>query len=505
MNILFIGYETECIALADLADQLEDSSHSVKLALGDYYNFIDDREIRKRIREGSFTNWTSIESEYKKLYDENKEVNWKYLKQFESQYCYNKNIIQIARTDQVLLRDHHFRRPYYKPSSPDSDLLYYWLELQLRWVENIFNEFNPDIVFTIGRNYLIKNAAAQIALSGNTPIRTLVKSRLGNYHHMTRNFGYGTEKRIEKYVDRPHDDEELEEAKAWCQRFREQEHFTSLYDARAQKRVQRDKLFTTEEVVKNLFGAVTRLAKKTVRRSKTKYRGLLRANYFNSHFPSVVRWQSRVAYNRLKYLYANPFEQSLPNNRFIYVPLHTLPESSTLTLSTEYYESDLIRFMSKELPAGVKIGVKENPNMVGMRPFKYYKKIDQLPNVCLLDPEIESKQLIQHCQGVAGISGTALLEAATLGKPTHAFGYPEFETVIDYHGHDEFDSFIHQCMSNSESQSIERAEKYIQFIINDGEELSLEPISNSPRSKEYWKNLDKIKKMFKKEISSLGT
>jgi hypothetical protein len=350
---------------------------------------------------------------------------------------------------------------------------------------------------------LIKNAVAQIALSTETPIRTLIRSRFGDYHHIARNFGYGTDKQALDYISSEHSDEALYEANEWCDKFRNQDSITSLYDATAQQAVKKEELFITEEVIQNLFDSITGLIKRTIMRKKIKYRGVLRANYFNSHYPSATVFRSRIAYNRLKYIYTNPFEEDIPNQRFIYVPLHTLPESSTLTLSTEYYESDLIRFMSKELPAGFELGVKENPNMVGLRPFSYYDELAELPNVRLLDPTIQSKELIQQSEGVAGVSGTALLEAAVLGKPTHAFGHPEFEAVVDHHGHAEFNSFVRACTTEEGQKDPNRVVKYLQFVIDNGREMSLEPINTDGQSDEFWEVVEIIEKMLCNEISAL--
>jgi len=66
-RILLVGYETESIALADMADQMSNSSYEFKLALGDYYNFIDDNFIRLRIKETGFTDWTAYEEQCEKI------------------------------------------------------------------------------------------------------------------------------------------------------------------------------------------------------------------------------------------------------------------------------------------------------------------------------------------------------------------------------------------------------------------------------------------------------
>jgi hypothetical protein len=156
-----------------------------------------------------------------------------------------------------------------------------------------------------------------------------------------------------------------------------------------------------------------------------------------------------------------------------------------LTRSTEYFEEDLIRFISKELPAGWLLAVKENPNMVGIRPYSVYEELKRIPNVELIDPTVPSKSLIEQSEGTCGVSGTALLEAALLGKPTHAFGQPEFLDVIGSTGHDAFPGFVDRCRDGAPNDNPDRATRYLQYVLDCGREVDLYKLRNKQHTAEF--------------------
>lgn len=53
---------------------------------------------------------------------------------------------------------------------------------------------------------------------------------------------------------------------------------------------------------------------------------------------------------------------------------------------------------------------------------KFYREIQRMKNVFILDKNISSDILIEHCQGIATFSGTVALEALTAHKPVMLFG-----------------------------------------------------------------------------------
>lgn len=501
MRLLFLGYESESCSMAYLAELMRKDGHEPLLALCDSYNFIDDDGIHDFFNERDFTDWVNYSDQYRRLYREDWTVDWDYLRRFEVNNTDSKNIQQLLMSDPILFRENHFREPYYT-TIKSREQQYYWAELLIRWIMDLLTEFDPDAILTYGRNYFVKNVVAQVAASSELEMLTLIPSRIQKYCHISREFSLGTDAHIVRQLKSDDDWEDTSQAESHIDSF--SDSTGGLYDAKAQRRSGGESLYTVSEIINDIISQYITQAKFVLRRTKNKYRGRGFANnYFNSHRLLTARFRTQTAYRRLKYELFSPFEGGLPERPFIYVPLHTLPESSTLTLSTEYYERDLVRFMSKELPSGIDIAVKENPNMVGIRSFDYYDDLRRLPNVRLVDPIVESKELIKKSKGVCGISGTALLEAAMLDTPTHHFGCPEFAYVLDYEGHKEFSDFAAACRRGEGNRHPKRVRRYLQYVFNSGRELNYNAMRTSVGSDAWKRATETAHEMFTAELGSI--
>lgn len=491
MKILFVGFESESYSLCRLAKRLESDGHKILLMQGDQWHFLSGQTgLQEYFDDHGFERWVNFEAAYERLYEEDWAVDWPYLRQFERDYCESKNLEQLILSDAVMRQYHHFRRPHFTPTSDEQ--VYYFAELLLKWIERTVEEFDPDLIFNYRRNYFVKNAVAQMALAEGIPIRSLIGSRIGDYHHLVMNFGLGTDDRIRSYLQTTDPSDGAGEAIDVIEQF--ETTAGGLYDARSQQRVhgQAD-LVNPREVLVDWARQVKRAGKNVAFREKRKYR-FGRGNYFNNYLPLTLVNYTQRAFNKLRYHYTDPFHRSVPDTPFLYFPLHTLPESSTLTLSTEYFERDLIRFVAKELPAGYTLAVKENPNMVGVRPFSYYDDLTELPNVELIDPNVPSKELLRRSEGVCGISGTALLEGTFLGTPAHAFGTPEFLDVLHSHGFDAFEEFVETCRAgNYERPS--SVVNYVQYVLDNGRELDLTAVRNDVDSPAFERGIDTIYKL----------
>ena len=103
--------------------------------------------------------------------------------------------------------------------------------------------------------------------------------------------------------------------------------------------------------------------------------------------------------------------------RFIYFPLQHQPEASTGAVSplimNQIY---VIENISKVMPLGFTLVVKEHPVSIGMREKRFYKFIQRLPRVKLLGDEYSGKDLILKSEIVIGYGGTSLFECVTNGK-----------------------------------------------------------------------------------------
>ena len=70
---------------------------------------------------------------------------------------------------------------------------------------------------------------------------------------------------------------------------------------------------------------------------------------------------------------------------------------STMVYARFYLNQiSVIENLSKSIPVGYKIYVKEHPSMIGRRNRDYYNQIKILPNVKLIDPFIDSNILLKN-------------------------------------------------------------------------------------------------------------
>src|SRR5690606_29357811 len=112
-------------------------------------------------------------------------------------------------------------------------------------------------------------------------------------------------------------------------------------------------------------------------------------------------------------------------NKIFYFPLQYEPEMSILGYSPFYKDQlEVIRLISQSLDNGDILLLKENPKMIGNRTDDFYKKASSYHNVRWIVSSENSREIIRQSYKVVSITGTATIEAASLGIPSMVFGYP---------------------------------------------------------------------------------
>jgi len=115
--------------------------------------------------------------------------------------------------------------------------------------------------------------------------------------------------------------------------------------------------------------------------------------------------------------------KSLEGEPFVFFPLHVEPEKSVQILSPEFFfQLSAIAALARELPAGVKLIVKEHVTAVGRRPDNFYDQLREFRNVELMDPSEHGVEAVRASVTVATITSSAGMEAAIMGKPVITFG-----------------------------------------------------------------------------------
>lgn len=184
---------------------------------------------------------------------------------------------------------------------------------------------------------------------------------------------------------------------------------------------------------------------------------------------------------------------SLKEKFYIY-PIHFHPESSTSVLAPEYTcEYTNIINIANNLPFGTFLYVKDHKSAKGVQDYSFYKKISALPNVRLINYDINIKELIQKSQGVITINSTAGYEALLLDKPVYLLGrvfYENFKNVYKIN----FKDIRNLKLSKNESNIIDfiAYNRYCyegKLVISDLSESNISNVVNN-----IFSSIDKLKK-----------
>lgn len=504
MKIILLPFEVESYANAVLYKKFYEDGHEPLIVNCDswIYNDYHGRKALKFYKDLGVINHLTLENIHKNfLQNEYKnKIDYKYLEYFEKEFCKSKNIIQLILTDHIF--GHGFRYPYYINFTRDQKIK--WVELQLKWIEGIVEQFSPDLIFTMERNYFVKNVFWQIAQTKNIKMLTLVAGKIQSKLYLSENFGYGSSPKFDAILN-SYNSKQLIEAKEYVDHYYKSKEF-STYNSSFTEKLYKDNSIRFTNIIKEFLNSVRFEIKHLIisrKKVKEKFHPVL-GEY--SEFKALI-YHLRRLFNKIRYKCFRKidFVQDLPATPFIYFALHALPESSTLTLSKEYYEEDIIRSVSKELPIGMTLLVKENPLMVGDRPYSFYKQLKENINVKLIDPFFLSKEIVKKTLGTVGISGNVLLETALLNKPTLAFGEPEFINIIPYKGQKDINAFIKDCSEKTQSVKFQNTLCYVQYVIDNGEVLPWLDILYKRRSNTFTVSVNKLYELIKEHITNNPT
>lgn len=134
---------------------------------------------------------------------------------------------------------------------------------------------------------------------------------------------------------------------------------------------------------------------------------------------------------RKKFLDLNSVKK-IEDDNFLLFPMQSEPEAKVLTISS-YYSNQimLIENIAKSIPVNRILYVKEHPIQKTKlwRSVNDYKKILSIPNVKLINPNVDSQELISKSKGVILISGGMGFEALFHKKPVILFSDEIYEKL----------------------------------------------------------------------------
>jgi hypothetical protein len=137
--------------------------------------------------------------------------------------------------------------------------------------------------------------------------------------------------------------------------------------------------------------------------------------------------------NTYRTRWQKPFErENIPGSRpFVLVTLHMQPEASIDVLAhRNSNQIENILALSRVIPHGWEIYVKEHSNAIGFRAPRVYDELRRIPGVRLIDPYADTFKLMEASQLVLSPSGTVCLEAGLLGLKAATFAPMYFDPVM---------------------------------------------------------------------------
>lgn len=128
--------------------------------------------------------------------------------------------------------------------------------------------------------------------------------------------------------------------------------------------------------------------------------------------------------NSLSYMFRLRYDEYDPDKKYYFYPLHLEPEAVVLYWGDGIYKNQikLIENIAAQLPPGTYLYVKDHPHHIGYRELRDYQRMQCVPNIRILRPELKSKEVIKHAAGVLTINGTACFEAVMMNKHAYIFG-----------------------------------------------------------------------------------
>jgi hypothetical protein len=113
----------------------------------------------------------------------------------------------------------------------------------------------------------------------------------------------------------------------------------------------------------------------------------------------------------------------VPGERYFYYPLHMPIDMQILVRSPQFFDQySLIEYIARMLPQGSLLYFKEHPVSIGMYDYFQMRRLAKIPNVRMIDPRVNSHELIRNAQAIVTVNSKVGFEALYHQKPVITLG-----------------------------------------------------------------------------------
>ena len=487
-NILLVCKESFSFPFYFLAKKLLKENNNVACY---FFNPIETGYDKCLMNENTY--YAHKEIENLKVYDNNDilelfsnnlnkpPIDWEFLDFVEKNYTTDKGIsLQIIASQ--FFSNHLHDRFYYTDVTGEQQL--YWLELHYKKVVQLFDEYKPDVIWDIDNAEFSRSVISEISQSRNIPYLRLDHPRfemfkISSFSTLWKNEYFNSVFNKQNQLDV----NSLKVEYNYVEKFRKKDKIMSkVFENDITSNYDRTPLYKSIKLIIGKALYFFNISFKGNNFSLRKKNKII--------FPSSLEniwFFFKVVLKRWYLLGPNKyFSNPVIGEKYIYMPLHLIPESSTSVLGP-FYLNELfnIEQISKSLPVGCCLYVKEHQSMVGERNLTFYKKVNRIPNVKMVSVNYyrDPKPWIDNSIGVISVTGTAAFEAALIGKKSIVFGDVSFN-VIDgitrAYSFEDLPKLIsnlglidntHSCAAHISTVRLLGTEINLKYLINEGEQI----------------------------------
>uniref|UniRef100_UPI00404A247E hypothetical protein n=1 Tax=Flavobacterium sp. TaxID=239 RepID=UPI00404A247E len=407
-----------------------------------------------------------------KSFNDNLNIDYQYLNLIEQKFTHFKNLNLQLTVSQLTTRHLHSRF-YWDFTSFDQNLRF--LELGYKRVIEVVEDCRPDVILDSEDCELLRTVLCEVTHQYKIPYINIDYPRFENYKIPTYSIGYKTESFFKLMFDKFNlkDKEEL------------RSEYSYILDMRQRTNIMPKEFIGTSTSQYKAESLISFL-KNTVGKLFYFWNVFFKARNYKK-----INWKRIIYPNPFKYFLfylivdlkrqflfrSNTFfDLPLDDEDYVYMPLHLIPESTTF-IKAPFYINELfiIEQISKSLPIGWKLYVKEHQSMIGERSFEFYKKVKQFPNVKLVKFNFykDPKPWIENSKGVITITGTGAFEAALMGKKSIVFGDVPFNLIQGITRINSFEELPKLIASFGSIDNIHSCAAYLATVKSIGQELNL--------------------------------
>lgn len=342
--------------------------------------------------------------------------------------------------------------PMLKKLESDKEAYLNYTINMLRYLYDFLKEKKPDFFYTYAVAGAFTLAVANLCEKLGIIFTKLTHSRISNRividYDPRDNMA-----RVQKQFNQP---ETLsKESQTWAEEY--------LLDFRQKQeqpeyQILQNKIYIEKTTLKHQAKLIVKRIKGSINKSN---------NFFHNSYTDIVKYEQNVSNGIRKYWKERPYTElaDLPKKNFFFYPLHVDPEASTMVISPyQTNQLSVLEALSKSKPIDSIIIVKEHLTMIGRRPKDFYKKVNNLPGIYMVDPREPSFQFINNAKAVVTLTGTAGLESIFLGVPAIFLGNFIYKFISEGFALTNDLSSLPQILNNLENISPAKDETLIRLL-----------------------------------------